>query len=400
MPEQSQLPPLPRPYPHLRVGFLGATPLPQGAGTHIDLAGADIEQVLARGLDAVIVGSTGSDDAISPELLEVLIACESAAVPMVLRATQPSDLDSPVAAVVSQIAAETPELYELTLSQVGPERAFLIEPVIDAAEVLTAPSADKAEQNSLADITRRRTQVAEHSPASQARSFVEFLGLPTEHETLVTAVIISRHAKNLDSTLENLRRQNYPNIDPLLVIDPLYEQTARDAVTEWDIPVRVVVSPPRPTAADRLNLGVHHAHGSIIAVIEETGLYGPDYLTDQVQALTHSGAHLVGKASWYVWDADPQRSVVHAGAKQRRFDQIPALGTMVFHRETAAALGFVRRGPATNQVFAEAIRARNGMVFVSHAYDTVLLQKGQTLADLGESALNMAESNPSPRQER
>lgn len=398
MAELSLLPSLPRPYPHLRIGHLGTPALPEGVGTAIDLDGAHIATELSRGLDAIIVTADGSELSIRPKLLEMLIACESAAVPTVLRVMRPSDLDSPVAAVVSQIAAESPKLYELALSQVGTERAFLIEPVIDAAAELTAPFTDD-EGAPVEEIARRRNAVVAHAPVVQACRFLDFLDLPIEPEPLVTAIIISRHAKNLDTTLQNLQRQSYARIDPLLVIDPLYEQAARDSVAEWDIPVRVVVSPPRPTAADRLNLGVQHAHGSVIAVIEETGLYGRDYLTDQVQALQHSGAHLVGKASWCVWNEEQQRSVVHAGAKQLRFDQVPALGTMVFHRETALALGFVRRRPATNRVFADAIRAQGGTVFVSHAYDAVLLQKGQTLADLGDGALEGAASHSSPQRQ-
>lgn len=382
-----ELPPLPQPYPYLRVGHLGALPVPEGIGTAIDLTEAEIDQALRAGLDCVVVSAEGSVNRIAPQALELLTACEAAGVPTVLRAGAEADLRSPVAAVVSHIAAETQELFHEAVRLVGPERAFFIEPTVDPLAVLTEPAEDSSHL-STEEIGRRRELVAGRSPQAQADQLLEFLGLPVAPEPLVTAVIISRHARNLDYSLENLKRQKYGRIDPLLVIDPLYERQARELTADWDIPVRIVTANPRSTPADKLNVGVQHAYGEIVAVIEETGLYGSHYLVDQVQALQASQAHLVGKASWFVWDGEQGKAMVHAPGKQLRFDGLPAMGTMVFHRETGRALGFIRKGPAAARSFTERIRSAGGTGFVSHANDTVMLKGGQTLEDIEAGALS------------
>ena len=382
-----ELPPLPQPYPYLRVGHYGAAALPEGIGTHIDLTRVDVDQALADGLDCVVVSAAGSTERFAPQMLQLLTACEAAGVPTVLRTGLQEDLRSPVAAVVSHLALETEELYGQALRMVGPERAFAIQQPVDPCQVLTQGTEDP-HQLSPEAIAERREALAEKSPRAQADRFMRFIGLPVEPEPLVTALIISRHAKNLHYSLENLKRQNYPRIDPLLVIDPIYEQQAREITADWDIPVRIAAANPRSLPADKLNIGAQHAHGEVVAVIEETGLYGADYLTDQLQALQASGAHLVGKASWFVWDPKKQRTVVTAAAKQRRFDQVPALGTMVFHRETGRVLGFTRRAPRVNEVFADRIRAAGGRVYVSHALDTLLLSRGQTVEDLADGPMN------------
>lgn len=386
-----ELPPLPQPYPYLRVGHYGAAALPERTGTHIDLTHVDVDQALADGLDCVVVSAAGSSQRIETQMLQLLTACEAAGVPTVLRAGSEEDLRSPVAAVVSHLALETEELYGQALRLVGPERAFAIQQPVDPYQVLTQGS-DDPNQLSPKAIAERREALAEKSPRAQADRFVRFIGLPVEPEPLVTALIISRHAKNLHYSLENLKRQTYPRIDPLLVIDPIYEQQAREITADWDIPVRIVTANPRSLPADKLNIGAQHAHGEVVAVIEETGLYGADYLTDQLQALQAFGAHLVGKASWFVWDPKKQRTVVTAAAKQRRFDQVPALGTMVFHRETGRVLGFTRRAPRVNEVFADRIRTGGGRVYVSHALDTLLLSRGQTVEDLAEDVLDSGRS--------
>lgn len=386
----SELPPLPQPYPYLRVGYLGAAPLLEGAGTAVDLTEADVDQALAAGLDCVVVSAAGSEHRIGPHILELLTACEAAGVPTVLRVAAQGHLRSPVAAVVSHLALDTEELYEEALRMVGPERAFLIQPAVDALQVLTeAP--DGGAPSDPAHVTaeaaeRRRMILAEQSPQAQADRFAGFLGLPVEPEPLVTALIVSRHAKNLHYSLQNLQRQNYGRIDPLLVIDPLYERQARELTAEWDVPVRIVTANPRSTPADKLNFGIQHAYGDVLAVIEETGLYGSHYVADQVQALHASGAHLVGKASWYVWNDQLGKPAVHAAAKQRSFDHVPALGTLVLHRATAQAVGFIRRVSSVEGALARRIREAGGRVYVSDACGTLLLRRGQTLADIGGDA--------------
>lgn len=394
----SELPPLPQPYPYLRVGHLGAAPLPGGIGTTIDLTEADVDQALAAGLDCVVVSAGGSAERIAPKMLDLLTACEAAGVPTVLRASTEEHLRSPVAAVVSHVALETDPLYHQGLGMVGPERAFAIQPAVDLVQVLTETNDDDETDDdgdeydhgpghSAAQAAEHRRRVlAERSPKAQADRFVEFLGLPVEPEPLVTALIVSRHAKNLHYSLQNLQRQTYGHIDPLLVIDPLYESQARELTADWDTLVRIVTANPRSTPADKLNVGVQHAYGDVLAVIEETGLYGSHYVADQVQALHASGAHLVGKASWYVWNEQLGKPTVHAAAKQRSFDHVPALGTLVLHRATAQAVGFTRRVSSVEGALARRIREAGGRVYVSGASGTLMLRRGQTLADVGGDA--------------
>lgn len=388
----SELPPLPQPYPYLRVGHYGAAALPEHIGTHIDLTHVSVDQALTEGLDCVVVSAEGSAQRIETQLLQLLTACEAAGVPTVLRTGLQQELRSTVAAVVSHLALESEELYRQGLRMVGPERALLIESAVDTVGILTeAPrdgtSLDPA-QATLEAVERRRSILTEQSPQAQADRFVDFLALPVEPEPLVTALIVSRHAKNLHYSLWNLQRQSYGRIDPLLVIDPLYEQQARELTAEWDIPVRIVTANPRSTPADKLNVGVQHAYGDILAVIEETGLYGSEYLADQVQALQASGAHLVGKASWFVWNEQAGKPTVHAPAKQRSFDHVPALGTLMLHRATAQALGFTRRVSSVEGALARRLRDAGGRVYVTDAFDTLLLRGGQALDDFAAEALD------------
>lgn len=385
----AELPPLPEPYPYLRTGFLNTSPLPEQLGAAIDLDGmtaAGMEGELRNGLDFVVLGPGPADqgaeaDQISEEILTVLIACEAAGIPTILRADSPADLDSPVAAVVSHAVTGRQEIFADLMGRYGPERAFLLEEVVDPHQVLMSSPAGSAEE-----VVRRRELVAAHGPKAQADRLVSFLGLPAEPEPLVSALIVSRKAEHLQHSLENLRRQHYPRVEPLLVIDPLYESQARQATADWEMPLRIVVSNRRSTLADRLNLGAQHAGGDIVSVIEESALYGPHHLVDLVQAVQHSGAHLVGKASWCVQDQDGDTRI-RAPKLQYAFGKVPAVGTLTMARETARRVGFVRRSGGINRVLTQRILDQGGMVFSIHAYDTILLRNGQRIDDLSIAGL-------------
>lgn len=391
---QSELPTPPEPYPYLRVGHVGTVPLPEGVGAAVDLTDVSaeaLERELRRGLDLVTLstsGSTGPSGALTDAVLAVLTACEAEGVPTVLRAQVAADLESPLAAVASHAVTEERDLHGLLLRRYGSERVLLLESTIEPQALLLEDLEDP-EALTPERIARRRELIASRCPAAQASRLLRLLGMPAEPEPLVTALIVSRRAENLNHTLENLRRQVHPRIEPLVVIDPLYESEAREATAGWDVPLRIHVANPRSTLADRLNLGAHYAAGQFVAVIEESALYGPHHLTDLLQAAQHSGAHLVGKASWFVKDDDGSLRV-RAPKLQRTFGEVPALGTVLMPTDIARRIGFTRRAAGINRALAERALNAGGTIFSIHAYDTVLLRGGQTIKDLSVGDLQSA----------
>src|SRR5699024_5452569 len=125
--------------------------------------------------------------------------------------------------------------------------------------------------------------VATRSPRAVADRLLAHLGIPVAPVPLVTVLLVARNTEHLDVALTNLQRQAYPRLDPVLVINPLHAEAARAATAEWDVPLRIITSVPRSTLADRLNTGIAHAHGEVVAVFEQTVQYGPFHLVDSLQ---------------------------------------------------------------------------------------------------------------------
>lgn len=356
-------PALPRPYPYLRAGHLDAPVLPADLGTAVDLAAAELEESLRHGLDLVTVRA-GSDEQIDERQLRVLTACESAGVPTVLWAQQPTDLDSPVAAVVSHVVTATPSLLDDVLGLVGPQRGVLLPEPVDARTELLA-----ADDGAAASAARRRELLATASPRAVGERLLSLLGLPVTLPPLVTVLVMARGTDHLDVLEESLRRQVHPRLDPVLVLDPAHIEAARAATAHWQQAPRIVPAVPRATLADRLNIGIEHAHGDLVAIIEDTVRYGPYHLLDLAQALEHSGAHLVGKASWFIADPAGGPPVLTRPGKQRSFGHVPATGSMLMHRSTAQHYGFVRRASGINWPLAARLAEDGAASYSIHPYD-------------------------------
>ena len=384
----SELPPLPSPYPYLRVGYVGTQPLHPEIGQHIDLAEIKDAQALAdtlrKGLDYALFENQGAER-LSDHQLRMLTAMEAEGIPTVMHAYTAANLDTELAAVVSHVVAES-ALSQEARKQVGPERSFDLQQTLDPRQVLLGAPEQSASTDpgflSAEKVAERRRLISAFSPRAQTDRLVSFLGLLPEPVPLVTVVIVSRRAENLDYALQSLKLQDYPRLDPLLVIDPLYESVARQGTECWSIPVRVEVAQPRSTLGDRLNLGVLHAFGDAVTIFEESAFYGPQHITDLLQALEYSGAHMVGKASWLELTSEANQPTVKAPGLQYVFDKIPATGTLTMHRSTARALGFPRRARGVNWAVSQRVLDGGGTIFSTHAHDTVMLRKGQTMADL------------------
>ncbi|GAA1189471.1 hypothetical protein GCM10009674_31280 [Nesterenkonia xinjiangensis] len=369
--------------------------MPERVGAAVDLSGLTedhLEKERHRGLDLVALGASleraDGADGLAAEVLELLMVCEADGIPTVLRVASSQDLEGQLAAVVSHVVTTRPDLHDLVRRRFGAGRALLLEPTVDPRGTLLE---ELGEPEGLAGerIADRRSRIATRGPAAQASRLLDFLGLPVQAEPLVTALIVSRRAENLGHTLANLTHQMHPRIEPLLVIDPLFEDRAREETADWEVSVRIVTAPPRSTLADRLNIGIDQAAGGYVTVIEETAHYGPWHVTDLLQAVQHSGADMVGRASWHV-KADDGAVRVKSPKLQRTFDVTPALGTIMLATETARRIGLTRRAASAGPAFTQSVLSAGGRIFSIHAHDMLVLRRGQSLGDLSEDDLRSA----------
>lgn len=93
--------------------------------------------------------------------------------------------------------------------------------------------------------------------------------------------------------LESLRRQDYPSIDEVLVVDGGSKDGTREIVRDYGWKVRLVDN-PRVTAAAAMNVGIAAAKNEIVVRADAHTIYAEDYVSRSVEALRETSATVVG----------------------------------------------------------------------------------------------------------
>lgn len=121
----------------------------------------------ARGADGVVLSgpSAGGPETLSGRLLEVLIDVERRGLHLVLVAHQPSDLDTPVAAIARHVLAADPGTLQQARARWGVSQVVALDTVTDASVVaavhrLPTPAARTLQRRLLARSGHLRALVA------------------------------------------------------------------------------------------------------------------------------------------------------------------------------------------------------------------------------------------------
>lgn len=144
----------------------------------------------------------------------------------------------------------------------------------------------------------------EHTYSHRAMTVMNSVGIKFNDplRTTVSAVVSTNRREHLSSIIETHSKQSFSEKQLVLVahgIDIPVDLIARAkdlGIDQLEI-VRVDAS---ETLGACLNYGIKAADGAAIAKMDDDDLYGKHYLSDQLAALRHSGADLVGKQAHYL----------------------------------------------------------------------------------------------------
>lgn len=89
-----------------------------------------------------------------------------------------------------------------------------------------------------------------------------------------------------------------------------------------------------------LNRAVEAADGVVVAKMDDDDVYGPHYLSDQLDALNYSGADIVGKQAHYLHLEAHDATLLRHRDREHRFTDFVMGPTIVTSRDVAKAVAF------------------------------------------------------------
>ncbi len=112
---------------------------------------------------------------------------------------------------------------------------------------------------------------------------------------------------SIDECCRNIGRQDYPNLEVIIVLnnDDFDEASVRKTFAGTPL-LQVLRLPAGRNLGSCINLGAASATGSYIAKMDDDDFYGPSYISDLVLSALESGADILGKKATFFYFEDGQ----------------------------------------------------------------------------------------------
>lgn len=253
--------------------------------------------------------------------------------------------------------------------------------VVGPADLLEA----RAEALLADDDLRRRTSVrlrhhihARLSTRVALIALVEALHLDDRPSERISVLLATRRPERLGQVLADLAAQRHADLEVIVLPHgdaPL--PTGFSEVLPGELRVERVAA-ERPLGAV-LNVGLDLATGCYVAKVDDDDRYGSEHLADQLLALHHSGADLVGKRVHAVYDEAADATFVPPpGGEERHEDHLPG-ATLLLPADLLRSVRWRHVPRAVDTELIRAIHLAGGSAYSTHRYGFVRVRHGDHL---------------------
>jgi Glycosyl transferase family 2 len=189
-----------------------------------------------------------------------------------------------------------------------------------------------------------RAVLSGHTYAHRVEHLLSRLGRPAvAAQRSVSAVVPTNRAHELGNVFENIGRQQYRDVELVLVLHGLQVNGADLRARAKEVGVAdltIVKADSSLTLGACMNLGIDAASGAYIAKMDDDNFYGAHYLTDLVHAFDYTDAGIVGKWAHYVWLRSTDAVVLRYVAAEHTYERRVQGGSMVIEGDLARRLRF------------------------------------------------------------
>ncbi|WP_235915398.1 glycosyltransferase family protein [Puerhibacterium puerhi] len=223
----------------------------------------------------------------------------------------------------------------------------------------------------------------EHTYGARAQRVLHDVGLaaaPQVPRPSVTALVSTNRPHRLDDVLRTVGAQRDVAVQLALLTHGFEDDEAdlrvraKEAGVEDLVLLRADAGVPLGACLNRL---VDAAGGDVVAKMDDDDVYGPLYLSDQLDAMAYSGAPVVGKQAHYMYLESLDATLLRFADREHRFTDRVMGPTIVARRDVAREVRFTELPAGEDTGFLAAAVEAGVRVYSADRFNFVQVRTGQ-----------------------
>jgi glycosyltransferase involved in cell wall biosynthesis len=194
---------------------------------------------------------------------------------------------------------------------------------------------------------------------------------------LVSIICCTNRPKMVENILKNYLSQKYKNLEMIVMLQaPQKQFTALKKRMEKIDGITVRRQLIKDSLGATFNKGFKYCKGEFIAKFDDDDLYGPNYLTDTIDAFGYTDADIIGKYGVFIYD-EGSKKFYFRDRGINRYLQIVMGATIVGKREVFEQIKFPDKTTGEDTGFLKKCLENRFKIYSSNPFNWVLVRKSE-----------------------
>jgi cellulose synthase/poly-beta-1,6-N-acetylglucosamine synthase-like glycosyltransferase len=211
---------------------------------------------------------------------------------------------------------------------------------------------------------------------------LQFLGIDDleaeskKERKLVSIVCCSNRPQMIKNVKLNFEQQLYENVEMIVMLQAS-SNDFKDIKKELEKDSRIKVRKQlvKDSLGKTFNKGLKYCKGDFVAKFDDDDMYGPNYISDSIDAFNYTDADVVGKYGVFVYDEGTGNFYYRNKGSSNRYLQIVMGATIIAKREVFESVSFPDRTTGEDTEFLRRCLAKKMKIFSSNPFNWVLVRK-------------------------
>lgn len=196
-------------------------------------------------------------------------------------------------------------------------------------------------------------------------------------ESFFVCVSITNRVDYIDNIIKNYLNQSYNHKKLVIVLNSnLFDiDEIHDKLKKLNINYAILQTDPKMSLGSCFNMVVDKFEADFYAKMDDDDYYGPNYLSDSLDAFKYSGADVLGKMSVYTYVEATDKLYMRFGGNEHKYTDFLTGASLIIKKDVFKKVRFkeLNKGEDTN--FLKDAKSKGFIIFSSDIYNFICIRR-------------------------